>query len=93
MALALLSPRTPRPAADFSVGRSRVQLYLGDCLSILPVLPRQLVGVVVTSPPYNLGIKYRSYQDDLPADGVPELDRPLAPRGRRACWRRRARSS
>jgi len=66
MALALLSPRTPRPVADFVVGRSRVQLYLGDCLSILPALPRRLVGVVVTSPPYNLGIKYRSYQDDLP---------------------------
>jgi len=24
------------------------------------------VGVVVTSPPYNLGIKYRSYRDDMP---------------------------
>jgi site-specific DNA-methyltransferase (adenine-specific) len=66
MALALLSPRTPRPAVDFMVGRSRVQLYLGDCVTVLPALPRQLVGVLVTSPPYNLGIKYRSYQDDLP---------------------------
>jgi site-specific DNA-methyltransferase (adenine-specific) len=66
MGLALLSPRTPRPAADFSVGSARIQLYLGDCLAILPGLPRQLVGVLVTSPPYNLGIKYRTYDDDLP---------------------------
>jgi site-specific DNA-methyltransferase (adenine-specific) len=48
------------------VGSARVQLYLGDCLAILPALPRQLVGVLVTSPPYNLGIKYRTYEDDLP---------------------------
>jgi len=48
------------------VGHARVQLYLGDSVTILPVLPRQLVRVLVTSPPYNLGIKYRSYQDDLP---------------------------
>ena len=66
MALALVSPRPVGPAADFTIGRSRIQLYLGDCLSVLPLLPAQSVGVLVTSPPYNLGIKYRSYQDDVP---------------------------
>jgi site-specific DNA-methyltransferase (adenine-specific) len=66
MPLALVSPRAPRPAADFTVGRSRIQLYLGDCLTVLPALVPHSAGVVVTSPPYNLGIKYRSYQDDLP---------------------------
>ncbi|MEZ5316989.1 MAG: site-specific DNA-methyltransferase [Vicinamibacterales bacterium] len=33
---------------------------------MLPQLDEAAVGVVVTSPPYNLGIKYRSYRDDLP---------------------------
>src|SRR5690606_7994246 len=31
-----------------------------------PALPRRGCSVAVTSPPYNLGIKYRSYTDDLP---------------------------
>src|SRR5687768_13918094 len=66
MALALVSPRPVGPAADFTIGHSRIQFYLGDCLTVLPALPPQSVGVLVTSPPYNIGIKYRSYQDDLP---------------------------
>lgn len=32
----------------------------------MPALERGSVDVIVTSPPYNLGIKYRSYEDDLP---------------------------
>jgi site-specific DNA-methyltransferase (adenine-specific) len=48
------------------VGRSRLRFYLGDCLEVLPALAPRSVSVVVTSPPYNLGIKYRSYVDDLP---------------------------
>jgi len=66
MALALLSPVAPQPRAQFTVGRSTVRFYLGDCLSVLPGLEPQSIGAVVTSPPYNIGVKYRSYQDDLP---------------------------
>jgi site-specific DNA-methyltransferase (adenine-specific) len=66
MALALLAPTLPRPRADFTLGRSRVRLFLGDCLAVLPALEAASVGVIVTSPPYNLGIKYRTYADDLP---------------------------
>ncbi len=43
-----------------------MRLYLGDCVSVLPRLEPDSIGLVVTSPPYNLGIKYRSYRDDLP---------------------------
>jgi len=32
----------------------------------MPALEPKSIGTVVTSPPYNLGIKYRSYRDDLP---------------------------
>ena len=66
MALALLTPRTPRPAVELTVGASRLRFYQGDSLAVLPALERGSVGVLVTSPPYNLGIKYRSYRDDLP---------------------------
>jgi site-specific DNA-methyltransferase (adenine-specific) len=40
-------------------------LLLGDCLDVLPTLEAGSVDVVVTSPPYNLGIAYRSYADRL----------------------------
>jgi site-specific DNA-methyltransferase (adenine-specific) len=43
-----------------------MQLFRGDCLDVLASLPAGSVSVVVTSPPYNLGIKYRSYEDDMP---------------------------
>jgi len=66
MALALLSPTPPHPRAQFTVGRSTLRFYLGDCLTVLPRLDAGSVGAVVTSPPYNIGVKYRSYQDDLP---------------------------
>ena len=66
MGVALRATRAERPRFDLTVGRARLRLYLGDCLEVLPSLERGLVGVVVTSPPYNLGIKYRSYQDDRP---------------------------
>jgi site-specific DNA-methyltransferase (adenine-specific) len=78
MALALLTPRPQRPAAEFTIGRSRLRFYEGDSLALVPSLEPGSIGVVVTSPPYNLGIKYRSYQDDLPrADYLSWTDRWL----------------
>jgi site-specific DNA-methyltransferase (adenine-specific) len=38
-------------------------LHHGDCLQVLPTLPDGSVDLVVTSPPYNLGINYRSFDD------------------------------
>ena len=66
MALALLKTPDPRPRAEITIGRSRLRFYLGDCVDVLASLSPSTIGVVVTSPPYNLGIKYRSYADDLP---------------------------
>ena len=66
MPLALLSSRPQRPYCELTLGGCSVRLYLGDCLDVLPALEPQSIGIVVTSPPYNLGIKYRSYRDDLP---------------------------
>jgi len=49
-----------------TVGRSRLRFFLGDCVDVLATFDPGTVGTVVTSPPYNLGIKYRTYRDDLP---------------------------
>lgn len=46
-----------------------VQFLHGDSLAILPTLAEGSVDCVVTSPPYNLGIEYRSgFPDDMPRD-------------------------
>ena len=66
MALALRSSRPHHPRVELVVGESRLRFFLGDSLAVMPTLDPGSIGVVVTSPPYNLGIKYRSYRDDLP---------------------------
>jgi site-specific DNA-methyltransferase (adenine-specific) len=66
MALALLSPKPPRPRYELQVGGAHLQFYLGDCVTVMPALEPKSIGAVVTSPPYNLGIRYRSYRDDIP---------------------------
>jgi site-specific DNA-methyltransferase (adenine-specific) len=44
---------------------SRGLFYLGDCLDIFARIEPRSVDVIVTSPPYNLGIRYNSYEDAL----------------------------
>jgi len=45
---------------------SGFHLIHGDCLEVLPTLAASSVDLVVTSPPYNLGIGYRSFKDTAP---------------------------
>jgi site-specific DNA-methyltransferase (adenine-specific) len=40
-----------------------MQLLCGDCLEVLPRLAAESVDVVVTSPPYNIGLGYATYDD------------------------------
>ena len=40
-------------------------LYLGDCLEILPTLPK--VDAVITDPPYNVGKDYGTHNDSMEA--------------------------
>ena len=42
-----------------------IDLRLGDCLEGMRVLATGSIDVVVTSPPYNLGIRYAHYRDDV----------------------------
>lgn len=73
--------------AGEQAGRHR--LHCGDCLAVLPTLPAASVDVVVTSPPYNLGIAYASYGDrkdeceylDWMVEVASALQRVLRPEG------------
>jgi site-specific DNA-methyltransferase (adenine-specific) len=44
----------------------KLEFYLGDCkIGMQECLKDKSVDVVVTSPPYNIGIEYNGYQDNL----------------------------
>jgi len=89
MALALVSRDPLRPRHQLAAGRATLQFFHGDCLEVLAELEPATIGVVVTSPPYNLGIKYRSYRDDIPRREylnwtdrwIRAVTRTLAPQG------------
>ena len=47
------------------MGRAASRFYLADCADVFRQLPAGSVDVIVTSPPYNLGVQYNQYQDTL----------------------------
>lgn len=44
------------------------QVYCGDCLQLFKDVADETVDIVVTDPPYNIGVKYAEYRDNLPDD-------------------------
>jgi site-specific DNA-methyltransferase (adenine-specific) len=54
-----------KPHTIVNVGTTRSRFYLADCLAVFEQLEPHSVDVIVTSPPYNLGIAYNRYQDTL----------------------------
>jgi site-specific DNA-methyltransferase (adenine-specific) len=62
-------PSLPDPTERIptAVG-AELLFYQADCLTLLPQLPEHSIDAIVTSPPYNLGIRYRSYRDRLPRE-------------------------
>ncbi len=83
------SLRLPKPDAVVRVAGATLRFYVGDCLTVLEAFAAQTVSAVVTSPPYNLGIRYRTYRDALPRQRylewtgawVQAVARVLEPRG------------
>lgn len=65
-------------------------VYCGDCLELLPQLDDNSIDLVVTSPPYNIGVKYDSCNDEQPwseyykwcRKWIREIFRILKPDGR-----------
>lgn len=64
--------RLPKPDVTLRGARSTLRFYHADSLVLLARLPVGVADVVITSPPYNLGVRYRSYSDTLPHAGYLE---------------------
>ena len=41
-------------------------VVLDDCLNVLHAMPSGSVHVIVTSPPYNIGVNYSQHDDEMP---------------------------
>jgi site-specific DNA-methyltransferase (adenine-specific) len=54
-----------KPFATVPGRRAANRFFLSDCVDVFRHLAAQSVDVIVTSPPYNLGIRYNRYQDTL----------------------------
>ena len=59
-----MPPHTEAPPPRWDIGGHTV--IQADCLNALPGLAAESVDAVVTSPPYNIGVAYRSYHDRQP---------------------------
>lgn len=55
-----------KPHTTIETGRSTLRFYCGDCLDVFEALSAGSVSAIVTSPPYNLGTRYRTYKDGMP---------------------------
>ena len=54
------------------------ELHLHDCIDWMNTQPEKSSPCIITSPPYNLDIKYGTYQDDLTRDGYLKWLRDVA---------------
>ena len=54
-----------KPHKILKTGQTENRFYLADCLDVFKQLEPHSVDVIVTSPPYNIGIQYSRYQDAL----------------------------
>ena len=46
-------------------GAVDARFFHADCLDVFRQLPARSIDVIVTSPPYNLGVRYNQYDDSL----------------------------
>jgi site-specific DNA-methyltransferase (adenine-specific) len=56
------------PYDSVAAGSATAHFYHADCLEVFGQLPPGSVDVIVTSPPYNLGVQYNRYEDTLPRE-------------------------
>ncbi|BAK85053.1 DNA-methyltransferase [Komagataeibacter medellinensis] len=59
----------PRPPRTVRYTEGPHLLVRGDCVRAMRRMEAGSVDVVVTSPPYNIGLKYRTYRDRLAEEG------------------------
>lgn len=41
------------------------KIYQGDCIEVMKTFPENSIDLIVTSPPYGVGIEYDSFEDDI----------------------------
>ncbi len=78
------------PATPKRQGKAKIEVICGDCVQVMRErIADESISVVTTSPPYNQGIRYRSYEDNLDesdylawmSDVFTEIKRVLKPGG------------
>jgi site-specific DNA-methyltransferase (adenine-specific) len=88
-ALCESNPRIEKFAEVATKSGNAIVLYLADCIVGMAGLERDSVDVVVTSPPYNIGVAYGAYNDKIPRKDYlewikewgNEVRRVLSPKG------------
>src|SRR3989442_15692800 len=55
----------PEPYDRVTGWRGESRFFLADCRDVFRHLAAHSVDLIVTSPPYNLGIRYNRYEDSL----------------------------
>src|SRR5215217_7426901 len=55
-----------KPFEKVGFGTKSARFFHADCLAVFEQLQPHSVDVIVTSPPYNLGVQYSRYEDSLP---------------------------
>jgi DNA modification methylase len=59
-------PSTPISDAKKPANTADQVVVCGDALEVMTTMPTGSVDVVVTSPPYDIGVPYRSHDDRMP---------------------------
>ena len=47
---------------------NKYNFILGNCLEVLKEIPDKTISLIITSPPYNIGLKYNKYKDKKPRE-------------------------
>jgi hypothetical protein len=67
-ALASLPDQTDERTVAFPCTINGVTIHQGDCCAVLARMDPESVDLIITSPPYNVGVGYDGYNDSLPPD-------------------------
>ncbi len=51
------------------------EIIVGDCREVMKTIPDETIGMILTSPPYNVGLKYDGFDDNLPEDEFKEFNK------------------
>jgi site-specific DNA-methyltransferase (adenine-specific) len=50
------------------INKWKNKVVCGDCIKLMEEMPENSIDVIITSPPYNIGVKYNSHYDNMPFD-------------------------